>query len=406
MFESPHILVGLEIGTAKICAMVGEINPSGVLTIIGVGQAHSRGVRKGEISDATAAEEDIRKALADAEMMANVEIRSVYLGVTGSHIRGFNNHGAHHIASADREITGEDVQDVIKIAKAINLPQDHVILHSIRQHFTVDGQTNVIDPERFVGAKLELDMHVIHGNINRVQNPVRVVKGMQLEVEQVVFNGMASSLSLLTSDEKEMGALVIDIGGGTTEYVVHAEGVIKHSGVLALGGDHVSNDLAYGLKVPLGRAEKLKIAEGSALMDDSVKGRTLSLESEVGLPARTINLGHLRRIMGLRLEEIFLLIEEDLSKQGLLDYIRAGLFLSGGGAKIPGIDQLASRILRMPATLGKANALSGLKSALDQPEFATAIGLVKFGALHQHRQTPNSFLPKVLKSTLGGIFRR
>jgi cell division protein FtsA len=141
-------------------------------------------------------------------------------------------------------------------------------------------------------------------------------------------------------------------------------------------------------------------------MDDSVKGRTLSLESEVGLPARTINLGHLRRIMGLRLEEIFLLIEEDLSKQGLLDYIRAGLFLSGGGAKIPGIDQLASRILRMPATLGKANALSGLKSALDQPEFATAIGLVKFGALHQHRQTPNSFLPKVLKSTLGGIFRR
>ena len=406
MFDSSRILVGLEIGTSKVCAMVGELSPSGALNIIGVGQAPSRGVRKGEISDASVAEEDIRKALADAELMANVEIRSAYLGVTGGHIRGFNNHGSHPVASADREITGEDVQDVIKNAKAINLPQDHVVLHSIRQHFTVDGQMGITNPVGLFGAKVELDMHVIHGNINRVQNPIRLVKGMQLEVEQVVFNGMASSLSLLTAEQKELGALVIDMGGGTTEYVVYSEGIIKHSGVLSLGGDHVSNDLAYGLKVSLGRAERLKISDGAAVMDDSVKGQTVNIESEVGLPARTLNLEHLRRIMGLRLEEIFQLIEQDLSRLGLLDYLRAGVFITGGGAKIPRIDELAANTLRLPASLGKTSAINGLKSALDQPEFATAIGLVKFGALSQQRRAPPGFLPKVFRSTLGGIFKR
>ena len=211
------------------------------------------------------------------------------------------------------------------------------------------------------------------------------MKGLQLEVDEIVFNGLASSLALLTNEQKELGALVIDIGGGTTEYVVYADGVIKHTGVLAVGGDHVSNDLAYGLKVPLSRAEKLKIEHGSALVDDAVKGQTITITNELGLPLKTVNLEHLRRIMSLRLEEIFQLIAQDLEQAGLLDYLRAGVFLCGGGARIPQIAKLAERVLQMPVSLGKTNSISGLKSALDQPEFATAIGLVKFGSFKNAR---------------------
>jgi len=301
--------VGLEIGTSKICAMVGEVNAAGSLNLIGLGQSRSRGVRKGEIADAPLAEEDVRNAIVEAEQMADVEIRSVYLGVTGGHIRGFNNRGVHPVVSADREITEEDVQDVIKNAKAINLPAQNHVLHAVRQHFHVDGQDGVVNPVGMLGARVEVDVHVVHGNFNRLQNPIRAVKGLQLEVEAIVFNGLASSLALLTNEQKEMGALVIDLGGGTTNYAVYADGIIKHTGVLAVGGDHVSNDLAYGLKVPLGRAEQLKVEHGAALADDSVKGQTVTISNELGLPLKTINLEHLRRVMSLRLEEIFQLIE-------------------------------------------------------------------------------------------------
>ena len=332
MFDSSSIIVGLEIGTSKVCVMVGEVGVEGAVNVIGVGQSRARGVRKGEIADPKVVEEDVRQAIVDAEQMADAEIRSVYLGVTGTHIRGFNNRGMHPVVSADREITTEDVQDVIKNAKAINLPADNCVIHAIRQHFLVDGQDGIRDPIGLLGARIEVDMHVIHGKLNRLQNPIRLVKGMQLDVEDVVFNGLASSLALLDSDQKELGALVIDIGGGTTEYVVYTDGVIKHTGVLAVGGDHVSNDLAYGLKIPLGRAEQLKIEHGAALVDDSVKGKTVTMSNDLGLPPKSINVEHLRRIMALRLEELFQLIEQELAEAGLLDYLRAGVFICGGGA--------------------------------------------------------------------------
>ncbi|MBI3414539.1 MAG: cell division protein FtsA [Verrucomicrobia bacterium] len=407
MFDSPSIVVGLEIGTSKICAMVGELNDEGAVNIIGVGQSRARGVRKGEICDATTTEEDVRNAIAEAEQMADAEIRSVFLGVTGNHLRGFNNRGVHTVISEDREITDEDVQDVIKNAKAINLPNDHDVVHAIRQHFIVDGQDGIHHPVGMLGARVEVDMHVIHGKLNRLQNPIRIVKGLQLEVEDVVFNGLASSLAVLSKDEKELGALVIDIGGGTTEFVVYADGIIKHTGVLAVGGDHISNDLAYGLKVPLGRAEQLKIEHGAALLDEAVRGQTITIASDLGLPARSVNLEHLRRIMLVRIEEIFTLIERELAEAGLLDYIRAGVFLCGGGARIPLIQKLAEEIFQMPVCLGRAKSLSGLKSALDQPEFATGIGLVRFGALqHKKRKRGRFQLADRWIETFGGLFRR
>jgi cell division protein FtsA len=407
MFDSSSIVVGLEIGTSKVCAVVGELNAEGAVNIVGLGQSRSRGVRKGEIIDASQAEEDIRNAIVEAEQMADAEIRSVYLGVTGAHIRGFNNRGVHPVVSADREISEDDVQDVLKNAKTINLPAQNHVIHAIRQHFLVDGQDGITNPVGMLGARVEVDVHVVHGNFNRLQNAIRTVKGLQLEVDEIVFNGLASSLALLTNEQKELGALVIDIGGGTTEYVVYADGVIKHVGVLAVGGDHVSNDLAYGLKVPLGRAEQLKIQHGSAILDESVKGQSLTITNELGLPLKTVNLEHLRRIMTLRLEEIFQFIGQDLENAGLLDYLRAGVFLSGGCARIPQIAQLAERVLQMPVCVGKTNSISGLKSALDQPEFATTIGLVKYGSLQQRRRTGRSAsLADGIKSTITQLFRR
>src|SRR3989449_247444 len=220
MFDQSSVIVGLEVGTSKICAIVGEVNDARALSIIGVGQCRSRGVRKGEIVDPALAGEDIRNAVVEAEQMADVEVRSVYLGVSGGHLRGFNNRGVHPVVSADREITREDVEDVIKNAKAINLPAANYVLHAIRQHFLVDGQDGISDPVGMLGARVEVDMHVVHGSFNRLQNPIRVVKGLQLDVEAIVFNGLASSLALLTNEQKEMGALVIDLGAGATEYAV------------------------------------------------------------------------------------------------------------------------------------------------------------------------------------------
>ncbi len=409
MFDTANIIVGLEIGTSKVCAVVGEqsADPAKAgLNIIGLGQARSRGVRKGELVDTQQAEEDVRNAIVEAEQMADVEIRSVYLGVTGGHIRGFNNRGVHPVVSADREITDDDVQDVIKNAKAINLPTENSVVHAIRQHFFVDGQDGVTNPVGMLGSRLEVDMHVVHGNTNRLQNAIRLVKGMQLEVDEIVFNGLASSLALLTNEQKELGALVIDIGGGTTDYVVYTDGVIKHTGVLAVGGDHVSNDLAYGLKVPLSRAEKLKLEHGSALVDDTAKGQTVTITNELGLPLKTVNIEHLRRIMSLRLEEIFQLVAQDLDQLGLLDYLRAGVFLCGGGARVPHIAKLAEPILQMPVSLGQTNSVSGLKSALGQPEFVTGIGLAKFGSFKARKREGKSSLTQGIKGALGRFLQR
>jgi cell division protein FtsA len=407
MFEpNSSIIVGLEIGTSKVCAVVGDFSPDGALNIVGLGQARSRGVRKGEISDPSVCEEDVRQAIVEAEQMADVEIRSAYLGVTGGHLRGFNNRGVHPVVSADREITEVDVQDVIKNAKTINLPAQNHVIHAIRQHFLVDGQDGITNPVGMLGARVEVDVHVVHGNLNRLQNAIRTVKGLQLEVDDIVFNGLASSLALLSNEQKELGSLVIDIGGGTTDYVVYANGIIKHTGVLAVGGDHVSNDLAYGLKVPLSRAEQLKLEHGAALVDESDKGQTVTIANELGMPLKVISRENLRRIMSLRLEEIFQLIAQDLENVDALNYLRAPVFLCGGGARIPGIDRLAEQVLEMPVSLGKANSISGLKSALDQPEFATAIGLVKFGSFQQRKRAARSSLAEGIKTTFGQLFKR
>jgi cell division protein FtsA len=406
MFDRSNIVVGLEVGTSKVCAIVGEAGAGGALSIIGVGQAKSRGVRKAEIVDARLAAEDIRAAIVEAEEMADAEIRSVYLGVSGGHLRSFNNRGVHPVASVDREITQDDVHDVIKNAKAISLPTENHVVHVVRQHFQVDDQEGVHDPVGMCGARLQVDVHVVHGNFNRLQSAIKVVKSLQLEVEDIVFNGMASTLALLSQEQKELGALVIDLGAGTTEFTVCADGIIKHTGVIAVGGDHVTNDLAFGLKVSLGRAEQLKLEHGAAIVDDSIKGKTLTLANDHGVIEKVVNLEHLRRIMSVRLEETFELIAQNLIQAGQMEYLGAGVFLCGGGARIPEITALAQKVFRLPAHRGRNSSLSGLKSALDQPEFTTAIGLVKFGSLQTKRRTEQGKFGVSLKKTLQQLLGR
>lgn len=404
MFNSAPIIVGLETGTSKICAVVGEVSASGALNIISVGQAKSRGVRKGEIVDTSLAEEDIRNAIVEAEHMANVEIRDLFLGVTGCHIEGTNNRGVHTVLSADREITRDDVQDVIKNARAINLPPSHHVIHAVRQHFLVDGQKDIEDPVGMMGTRVEVDMHVVHGHKFRLQNSFRIVKNLQLEVENLVFNGLASALAVLSNEQKQMGSLVIDFGAGTTEYVVYSNGIIKHSGVLAVGGDHVTNDLAVGLKIPLQYAEKLKLSHGRAIMDASIKGQTVTLSSDNGISEGVANLEHLSKIMTVRLEEIFELIAEDLERAELLDQIRAGVFLCGGGSRIPQIHTLAEKILQMPAYQGRTSTTSGIKNALDQPEFTAAIGLAKFGSMQLQQKRVQDAMAGGIANRIGRFF--
>jgi cell division protein FtsA len=402
---SHHVIVGLEIGTSKICAVVGRLQAEGVLNIAGVGQCRSRGVRKGEIVDFKATTEDIRRALAEAEEMANLEIKSVFLGVTGAHVAGFNNRGRHHLPHGEREIAEADVQEVVRNARTLNLPAGRDVLHLIRQHFIVDGRSGVTRPVEMEGEQLELDVHVVHGMTSRLQLPIKAARSLQIDVEEVVFNGIASSLAVLGNQEKDLGALVIDLGAGVTEYAVYSERVVKHTGVIAVGGDHVTNDLAYGLKVPMSRAEALKIEHGSAVMAPDVRGRTIRLPSETGLPDRTVNLEHLHRIMSLRLEETFQIIADDLESTGLLDYLRAGVVLCGGGSRIPGIHRLAERVFGLPSTTGRTRAISGLVATLDQPEFATGIGLVRFGSFHLGRTRRHTGLASRIARTLGGIFQ-
>lgn len=383
MRKSSSYLAGLEVGTSKICVSVGDVSGDGSVRIVGMGQAKSRGVRKGEIVDPTLAAEDIREAIVEAEASADVEISSVFLGVTGNHIVGLNSHATHPIDSEDRVISDEHVQEVIKNAKIISLPHENSVVHVVRQHFTVNGQSGIVNPAGMVANAVEADVHILHGNYNRIQSAIHLVKGLQLEVEDVVFNGIASSLSVLNNDQKELGALVIDLGAGCSEYVVYSKGIIKHSGVLAVGGDHVSTDLAYGLKVPLGRAEQLKVDHGCAFVDPATHGGVLQLPSDVGLPPRVVNLEHLARIMSMRIEETLQLIEHDLASTGVLDYLRGGVVLTGGASRVPGIDTLAARIFRMNVLRGRPSALDGLPSNLQQAEFATPLGLVKFGAFRQ-----------------------
>ncbi len=279
---SSDLMVGLEIGTAKICVVVGEGRPDGTIKILGVGQAPSRGVRKGEIVDFETAMKCVHEAVVDAEEKSDVMIRSVYLAVTGSHIQSFNNRGLVTLPEDREEIDEADVDDVKLNAREVSIPQANTFLHSIIQHYHVDGQEGVLNPVGMLGERLEADFHIIHGVRTRIQNAIRCVRELPLDVEDVVFSALAGAQVVLTPNQKNLGALVIDIGGGTTDYILYVDGAIKQSGCLAVGGDHITNDISMGLRIPMTRAEKLKLEEGQRHLGELPPRRDSHAQGRLG----------------------------------------------------------------------------------------------------------------------------
>lgn len=403
MFERKRYIYGVETGTSKVRVAVGEKSPSGAVSIVHVSEMESNGVVKGEVVNPTAAGDDIRNALADAEEKTDTEISHVVLGVTGRHLQGDNHRGLKNIPTVDRAITKEDIDDVVADARAISLPGGQCLIHCIRQNFTVDDQTNIPNPEGVCGSRLEAYVHVVHGNEDRSLTALRLLKQLELTVDEVAFNGLASAMALLEPEQKELGALVIDLGAGTTEFVVYSNCIIKHTGVVAVGGHNVTNDLALGLGVSQVQAEQLKLKHGSAVVEESCKGQTVTLPSINGLKAKTVSLEHLRRIQSLRLEETFEIIADQIGRNNLWECLGAGVYLCGGGSRTPGIEALARRIFQMPVSVGVA-ALGGPTNFTAMPEFQTVIGLVRFGASQQSRRSRgDSVIEVIADGIVGGL---
>jgi cell division protein FtsA len=375
---SNDLMVGLEIGTSKICVVVGEGRPDGTIKLLGVGQAPSRGVRKGEIVDFETAMKCVHEAVVDAEQKSDVMIRSVYVAVAGAHIQSFNNRGCVLLPDDQEEIDEQDIEDVKLNAREVSIPAQNAFLHSIIQHYHVEGQDGVLNPIGMLGQKLEADFHIIHGVRTRIQNTIRCVKELPLEVEDVVFGSLASAQVVLTKHQKDLGALVIDIGGGTTDYIVYVDGAVKQSGVLAVGGDHITNDISMGLRIPMARAEKLKVEEGSVTLGNCLPGETILLKDDSGFAGKEIERETLNTIIHMRMREVFDLLKRKLDEESFVNFVGSGIFITGGCSLLNGIENMAQDIFEMPAHVAHAQTMSGLTSAFENPQFSTAIGLIKY----------------------------
>lgn len=385
---SSDLMVGLEIGTSKICVVVGEGRPDGTIKILGVGQAPSRGVRKGEIVDFETAMKCVHEAVVDAETKSDVMIRSVYVAIAGSHIQSFNNRGAVALPEDRDEIDEQDIEDVKINAREVSIPAPNAFLHSIIQHYHVDGQDGVLNPVGMLGEKLEADYHIIHGVRTRIQNTIRCVKELPLEVEDVVFSALASAQVVLTPHQKSLGALVIDIGGGTTDYILYVDGAVKQSGALGVGGDHITNDISMGLRIPMTRAEKLKIEEGCVTLGNCLPGETVLLKDDSGFAGKEIERETLNTIIHLRLRETFELLKRKLEEEAFVNYIGEGIFITGGCSQLKGIDHLAEEVFELPARVTHAQTMSGLTSAFENPQFSAAIGLIRYAQAVQVDRRP------------------
>lgn len=386
-----EILIGLEVGTSKICAAVGELKADGSVRLLGVGEAPARGVRKGEIIDFNTAQTCVREALVDAEAKSDVMIESVYLSVSGAHIDSFNNRGSLNIPEDQEAIEEADCDQVRANASEIGLSTQHSILHSLIQHYYVDGQEGVMNPSGMLGRLLEADCHVIHGITTRIQNTVRCVKELGLEVEGTVFGGLASAQVVLGRHEKDLGAVVVDIGGGTTEYIAYVEGVPKYSGVLAVGGDHITNDISLGLRMPTSRAERLKVEEGSVSLGTALPGEMISLKDDAGFAGKEIEREMLNTIIHERVREMFELLNRSFQEKKFLSYAGGGIYLTGGTSLLGGLSNLAEEIFQVPVRIFGAQGSTGSLAPIEDPRYSTAIGLIRY-AQEERMDRPQSFL--------------
>lgn len=375
-------IIGLDIGTTKVCTIIGQYNENGILEITGVGTTPSRGLRRGVVINIESTVKSVLKAVEAAEMMSGVEIHDVYTGIAGGHIEGINSRGVVAVTGRNREITKEDIDRVIDAARAIVIPMDREVLHVIPQEFIVDEQGGIKNPLGMIGVRLESEVHIITGAVTSAQNIVRCVNRAGFKVNDIVLEPLASSKAVLSDDERELGALLIDLGGGTTDILVYLEGAPYHTGVLSLGGDQVTNDLSIILKTPMESAEQIKCNSGSCTMSLIEAEEKVVIPGVGGRPPRRIPRKQLVEIIQPRMAEIFGMVKEQIEKKGYLKLLGGGVVITGGGSLLPGTSELASEIFGLPARIGYPIKLGGLVEEYYNPMFATGVGLVLYGASH------------------------
>jgi cell division protein FtsA len=372
-----EIIVGLDIGTTKICAVVGEMS-HGVVDIIGIGSHPSEGLRKGVVINIEKTVNSIKEAIEEAETMAGCEIGSVYAGIAGGHIKGFNSHGV--IALKEKEVTKKDIERVIEAASAVAIPMDREVIHVLTQEFIVDEQDGIVDPLGMSGVRLEAKIHIVTGAVTSAQNIIKCANRAGLDVCDIVLESLASSEAVLSDEERNLGAALIDFGGGTTDMAVFSRGAIKHTSVLALGGDNLTYDISIGLRTPRLEAEKIKIKYGCALSSTIGHDETIEVPGVGGRKPRVLSRQILGEILEPRVEEIFTLIQGDLLRSGYEDLISSGVVVTGGSAELDGITEIAEQVFNAPCRVGYPQNIGGLVEVVNKPMYATAVGLVLYGA--------------------------
>ncbi len=374
---SGEIIVGLDIGTTKICAVVGEAHPDGV-EIIGIGSYPSEGLRKGVVINIEQTVHSIKEAVEEAETMAGCEISSVYAGIAGGHIKGFNSHGV--IALRDREVTKKDVEHVIEAASAVAIPMDREVIHPLVQEFIVDDQDGIMDPLGMSGVRLEAKIHIVTGAVTSAQNIIKCANRSGLDVCDIVLESLASSEAVLSKEERSLGTALIDFGGGTTDMAVFSKGSIKHTSVLALGGDNLTYDLAVGLRTPKLEAEKIKIKYGCGLVSLIKDEETVEVPGVGGRKPIVIQRKAIGEILEPRVEEILSLLYHDLVRSDFDGMISSGVVVTGGSAELQGITEMAEHVFNAPARVGYPQGIGGLAEIVNKPMYATAVGLVIYGS--------------------------
>ena len=379
--QDKKLIVGLDIGTSKVVAIVGEIDSEGGLEIVGIGSNPSKGMKKGVIVNIESTVQSIQRAVEEAELMAGCQIHSVYVGIAGSHIRSLNSHGI--VAIKDKEVYRADLERVIDAAQAVAIPADQKVLHILPQEYIVDSQEGIKEPLGMSGVRLEAKVHLVTCAANAAQNIEKCIRRCGLDVEEIILEQLASSYSVLTDDERELGVCLVDIGGGTTDIAIFTEGSIRHTGVIPIAGDQVTNDIAMALRTPYQYAEEIKIKYACALTQLAGAQDTIKVPSVGDRPPRDLSRQSLAEVVEPRYDELFTLVQGELRRSGYEDLVPAGVVLTGGTSKMEGVVELAEEIFHMPVRVGYPQAVRGLNDIVRNPIYATSVGLLQYGMNHR-----------------------
>ncbi|MCX7065949.1 MAG: cell division protein FtsA [Proteobacteria bacterium] len=391
-------IVGLDIGTSKVAAIVGEITPDGDIEIIGIGSHRSRGLKKGVVVNIESTVQSIQRAIEEAELMAGCHIDEVYAGIAGSHVRSLNSHGI--VAIRDREVFQQDIERVIDAAQAVAIPADQKVLHILPQEYLVDSQEGVREPLGMSGVRLEAKVHLVTCAVNAAQNVEKCIERCGLKVKDIILEQLASSYAVLSDDERELGVCLVDIGGGTTDIAVFTDGAIRHTAVIPIAGDQVTNDIAMALRTPTQNAEEIKIKYACALTQLAGANETIKVPGVGDKPAKELSRQALAEVVEPRYDELFTLVQAELRRSGFEDLIAAGIVLTGGSSKMEGVIELAEEIFHMPVSLGTPKHVTGLKDIVRNPIYATGVGLLLYGKQREEEMRGRG------KSQSSGVVKR